>query len=86
LKRPGKPRLPDFYLEGTPSADPETMPAKRVKPVHLPPEARFQSFAEVESCLTAEEADLEAKRCLRCDLEFTQPGGEVKTAGEKRAA
>jgi len=72
LKPPVKPRLPSFYLEGTPSADPETMPAKRVKPRRLTAEERFQTFAEVESCLSAEEAGCEAKRCLRCDLEFTR--------------
>jgi NADH-quinone oxidoreductase subunit F len=72
LKQPVKPRLPGFYLEGSPSAETEMMPAKRVNPPHLPAEARFQSFAEVESCLSAEEAGCEAKRCLRCDLEFTR--------------
>ena len=71
LKQPAKPRLPGIYLEGSPSAVPEMMPAKRVKPLHLPAEARFQSFAEVESGLSAEEAGFEAQRCLRCDLEFT---------------
>ena len=72
LKQPAKPRLPGIYLEGSPSAVPEMMPAKRVKPLHLPAEARFQSFAEVESGLSAEEAGFEAQRCLRCDLEFSR--------------
>ena len=87
LKQPVKPRLPGIYLEGSPSADPEMMPAKRVKAPHLSVEARFQSFAEVDSCLFAKEAAFEAKRCLRCDLEFTQPQGmEVKREGEKKVA
>lgn len=34
-----------------------------------PGKARIKSFVEVEECLSEEEAMLEAKRCLRCDLE-----------------
>ncbi len=72
LKHPGKPRLPGFYLELPPSAAPEPLPARRVKLPLLTAEERVQTFAEVENCLSAEEAGAEAKRCLRCDLEFTQ--------------
>ncbi len=34
---------------------------------------RKRNFAEVEVSLSADEARREASRCLRCDLEFTQP-------------
>ena len=30
-------------------------------------------ISEVEGALTVENAEGEARRCLRCDLEFTQP-------------
>jgi NADH-quinone oxidoreductase subunit F len=37
-------------------------------------EWRKRNFSEVEVSLSVEEARQEALRCLRCDLEFTQPG------------
>jgi NADPH-dependent glutamate synthase beta subunit-like oxidoreductase len=72
LRKPVQPRLPAAFLEGPASVEAETGAAKRAKPVLLPAEARLQTFAEVEACLAAEEAGLEAGRCLRCDLEFTR--------------
>jgi NADH-quinone oxidoreductase subunit F len=72
MKQPGEARLPDVFLEPPPSAAPDPLPSPRVKIPLLPVEVRAQSFAEVENCLSAEEAGAEAKRCLRCDLEFTQ--------------
>jgi hypothetical protein len=39
----------------------------------LPTAERWKSFAEVELCISPEAAHAEACRCLRCDLEFTQP-------------
>ena len=44
------------------------------------------SFAEVEKPLSVEQATREARRCLRCDLEFTQPEeheAECAAAGEE---
>jgi hypothetical protein len=46
---------------------------ERASPPCLPLEVRRRSFAEVELALTVEQARQEARRCLRCDLEFTQP-------------
>jgi hypothetical protein len=51
----------------------------------LSPAERVRNFAEVEATLTADEAAREARRCLRCDLEFTRAGradafGEVGEA------
>ena len=34
---------------------------------------RKRGFAEVEMALSVAEATCEARRCLRCDLEFTKP-------------
>ena len=39
----------------------------------LPVEARKRSMAEVELSLSEWQAARECARCLRCDLEFTQP-------------
>jgi NADPH-dependent glutamate synthase beta subunit-like oxidoreductase len=43
--------------------------APRVTPPHVPAEERTRSFVEVVQCITAEQAQCEAARCLRCDLE-----------------
>ncbi|MFO7905255.1 MAG: FAD-dependent oxidoreductase [Planctomycetota bacterium] len=39
----------------------------------LPADQRVKNFSEVELCFSEEDARREARRCLRCDLEFTQP-------------
>jgi hypothetical protein len=54
--------------------------AERAAPPCLPLEVRRRSFAEVELALTVEEARQEARRCLRCDLEFTHPATPAVTA------
>ncbi len=45
----------------------------RVRPPLLDPRKRKSCFEEVELSIGENEAVCEAKRCLRCDLEFTQP-------------
>jgi len=37
------------------------------------PAKRRKSFVEVETGLSLQAATDEAKRCLRCDLDFTRP-------------
>ena len=72
LAQPGTTKLPEVYIE--PVELEETQEdAVRARPPTLPVEARRQSCAEVEGCLSAKEAILEARRCMRCDLEFTTP-------------
>jgi hypothetical protein len=42
------------------------------------------NFDEVEATVTVEDASREARRCLRCDLEFTQRpqrADELRKAG-----
>jgi NADH-quinone oxidoreductase subunit F len=67
----------------------ELAPSRRVSPPELPVESRVQGFTEVEMSLTPEQAVQEAKRCLRCDLDFTRPKEEQKedllSAGKARA-
>ena len=44
----------------------------RAEPATIPVESRKKNFAEVEMALSAEQAHAEARRCLRCDLGFTE--------------
>lgn len=87
LKKPITPSLPEKYIEPAPECEnkTETDVTKRVKTPRASVEWRKRGFAEVEMALTIEEATREACRCLRCDLEFTQPKDNIykKTAGEK---
>ncbi|OHB49130.1 MAG: hypothetical protein A2Y10_05195 [Planctomycetes bacterium GWF2_41_51] len=66
-------RLPSVYIEPAQMDDEEAMDTKRVEPPHLDVECRCGNFHEVELTVTEEQAICEARRCLRCDLEFTQP-------------
>ena len=66
-------RLPGVYVEPATAADEPADAGPRAVPPLLPAETRKQGFLEVESALSPEEAAREARRCLRCDLEFTQP-------------
>ncbi len=69
VKLPGVFIAPASDLEDEGSAH----PASRVATPHLPVEARASNFDEVELCVSEVEACGEAHRCMRCDLEFTQP-------------
>ena len=44
----------------------------RAKPPSIPVEQRRSGFEEVELVLDIKDAMMEARRCLRCDLDFTQ--------------
>jgi hypothetical protein len=52
----------------------------RIEPTTADMVRRRSSFVEVEHGFTAEQARCEARRCLRCDLEFTMPADETATA------
>jgi NADH-quinone oxidoreductase subunit F len=82
LAEPPGARLPEVYIEPAAAAAEPAEDSKRATPPVLPAEARAKSFAEVESVLSPEEAAREARRCLRCDLDFTKP----KEAPEPAAA
>lgn len=88
LKQPAEPRLPKAYVEPQMLTEDEMEKAKRVEPPTIAMEARTKTFDEVERTMSVEEAGLEARRCLRCDLEFTQPKeekAECLEAGGKKA-
>jgi NADH-quinone oxidoreductase subunit F len=65
--------LPTVYVPPGELAEEDGAPRPRVHPPELPIASRWKSFAEVELCISPEAAQAEACRCLRCDLEFTQP-------------
>jgi NADH-quinone oxidoreductase subunit F len=73
LWRPPEISVPDVYVEPAQLGEEETeeeMP--RVEIPELPVESRIRGFDEVEKTISAEAARRECRRCLRCDLEFTQ--------------
>ncbi len=65
-------KLPKVFVEPATVSDEEREEVTRVEPASLPSESRRKSFEEVELPLSVEQATREARRCLRCDLEFTQ--------------
>jgi NADH-quinone oxidoreductase subunit F len=73
LKSLPKTILPSFYIPPIGDIDEDAPPTARLHPVELSLAKRKKSFAEVELAVSEQQAGCEAKRCLRCDLEFTQP-------------
>jgi NADH-quinone oxidoreductase subunit F len=71
LKQPSEARLPRHYVE--PTNGDKVRQTKRVAVPRVDMESRKRQFLEVELTLSPEDAKREAARCLRCDLEFTQP-------------
>ena len=76
LAEPPRIRLPDVFVESATVSDEEREDAARAEPAAIPIESRRKNFAEVELALSVEQAIREARRCLRCDLAFTQPQGD----------
>ncbi|HYK90338.1 MAG TPA: NADH-ubiquinone oxidoreductase-F iron-sulfur binding region domain-containing protein [Acidobacteriota bacterium] len=74
MKRPPVVQLPRAYVEPCQSTAEESRQIRRAEPPTLPISVRVRSFSEVELALPAQDAAAEARRCLRCDLEFTKPG------------
>jgi len=71
LSEPARCTLPGVYLEPAAPATDGGQELKRAEPSALPAETRKKNFAEVEMSLTEAAALREARRCLRCDLQFT---------------
>jgi len=89
LVEPPKVKLPAVFIEPAVVSDEELEDAARVEPAMLDAKSRKKNFAEVERQLSVEQAVREARRCLRCDLEFTQrsENEEAKcTAVEEKSA
>ncbi|MBN1211862.1 MAG: FAD-dependent oxidoreductase [candidate division Zixibacteria bacterium] len=75
IQEPAEPRLPKVFVEPV-QVDSEVVPFNRAETPRAPAEWRKRNFAEVEVSFSIREATAEAYRCLRCDLEFTQPKEE----------
>ena len=74
MKTLPKVKLPSVYVEPFMEIDEDTGEVVRLEVPLLPVEKRKGCFAEVELCPSEQQALAEARRCARCDLEFTQPG------------
>ena len=72
LREPPQVRLPEVLVEPAAVGEQEREEAGRAEAPTLPVASRRKNFAEVEMTLSAEAAVREARRCLRCDLAFTQ--------------
>jgi NADH-quinone oxidoreductase subunit F len=73
LKKFDHVKLPSVYVAPVTSEEEMDDNATRVSSPHLPPSQREGNFAEVELAISRAQALCEARRCLRCDLDFTQP-------------
>ncbi len=76
LRQPVEAQLPEVYVESLASAEDIIEEVKRIETRKSTVEQRAGNFAEVEMSIGVEEAKREACRCLRCDLEFTDPGSD----------
>jgi NADH-quinone oxidoreductase subunit F len=88
LTEPPGLKLPTVFLEPAAVGEEELESATRVMPPVLPVEKRRKNFNEIEKPLSEEQARAEARRCLRCDLAFTQDleaaCGPSAAVGEKQ--
>jgi NADH-quinone oxidoreductase subunit F len=66
-------KLPNVYIEPLEMDTDSLLESKRLHPPELPLEERIKDFNEVETSFSEEQAQSESRRCLRCDLEFTEP-------------
>ncbi|MBW1878131.1 MAG: hydrogenase, partial [Deltaproteobacteria bacterium] len=80
LRQPGEPLTPKVYIESLALGEDELDALRRATPPALPIDERRRSFGEVERPLSEEDAQKEARRCLRCDLAFTQPAQDAATS------
>jgi NADPH-dependent glutamate synthase beta subunit-like oxidoreductase len=69
LEREYKVTRPALRVEAVKLTEEETKRLKRPKVQSMPVDQRLKDFSEVELGFTEADAILEAKRCLRCDLE-----------------
>jgi NADH-quinone oxidoreductase subunit F len=73
LKLLPKVKLPTVYVEPLAEGEEDEGLAIRIRSPHLPLQERAKNFKEVELCVSEQAAVCEARRCLRCDLDFTRP-------------
>jgi len=80
LEEPATVDLPTVYIPGKEEEEEAEEIEARVRVPTLPPSKRKRNVQEVDLCISEQDAIREAKRCLRCDLEFTQPDEELVEA------
>ena len=68
-----KVKLPSVYVEPVTTEEDENSTVARLEVPLLPVVQRRGCFLEVELCPSEQDVLTEARRCARCDLEFTQP-------------
>ncbi|MBZ5551631.1 MAG: FAD-dependent oxidoreductase [Acidobacteriia bacterium] len=68
-----KVKLPTVYVEPVGTGDDDGAEIFRLEVPMRPVAQRKRCFAEVEMCPAEKDVLVEARRCLRCDLDFTQP-------------
>ena len=85
MKQPPEVTLPKVYVEPIEGSE-ELAGTERVDTPRASVQWRKRGFAEVEMSLSVEEAQREACRCLRCDLEFTRPAEADELEEEKALA
>jgi NADH-quinone oxidoreductase subunit F len=75
MKMIKKVKLPSLYIEPlvTDEDDESESTLARAEEEKVPAAKRRTSFVEVETGLSLQAATDEARRCLRCDLDFTRP-------------
>ena len=79
LIEPTAPELPDVFVEPAAVDQDDLEDVSRSEPPALAAKSRRKNFAEVEMTFSAEQAMCEARRCLRCDLEFTRRQQDEET-------
>jgi NADH-quinone oxidoreductase subunit F len=72
LKKINVVKLPSVFVEPSEAEESDDV-VERVRSPLLPVQQRHGCFKEVELGVTEIQAVREARRCLRCDLDFTQP-------------
>jgi NADH-quinone oxidoreductase subunit F len=72
LMRPATPKLPTVFIEPATVDEVEIENSTRAEPPSLAPSERIKNFREVTMVLPENLARSECRRCLRCDLAFTQ--------------
>jgi NADH-quinone oxidoreductase subunit F len=77
LETPILPSMPEVYIEPWTLTEAEQEDQRRSRPPKVTAKERRKSLVEVEKALSAKEARRESRRCLRCDLEFTQKHIEI---------
>ncbi len=84
LQPPAERCVPRVFLEPVEVPEEERQHAERAEAPSIPVKERLGGAGEVELALSPEAAAKEARRCLRCDLEFTRPAEIVALDQEAR--